>query len=387
MRQLLVLGSTGSVGTQTLSVVGSLPGEFGIWGLCAHSNVDLLIEQARQFQPKAVALIDESAADRAQGHLPKGTVLFRGPQGLLELCRMAKGQVDMAVVAIVGIAGLPAVVECIAGGMDIALANKETLVTGGALVRDLLTRHNRRLFPVDSEHSAIFQCLQGLASPQELSRVIVTCSGGPFFGWDRERLEQVTAAQALKHPNWSMGAKITIDSATLMNKGLEVIEARWLFDRGPEDIQVVVHRQSIVHSLVQLVDNSVLAQLGCPDMRIPIQYALTYPRRTVCLAPQLDMLKVGALTFEQPDTGAFPCLALAYETLRRPAEAAVALNAANEVAVASFLKGQIGFCDIPRIVEGAMNAASAIDPLSLEDILAQDADTRARLEPSDGKVR
>ena len=385
MKQLLVLGSTGSVGTQTLGVVSSLAGEFGIWGLCAHSNVDLLIEQARQFQPKAVAIIDESAADRAQGYLPQGTVLFRGPQGLLELCRMAQGHVDMAVVAIVGIAGLPAVVECIAGGMDIALANKETLVTGGALVRHLLARHNRRLFPVDSEHSAIFQCLQGLASPQELTRVILTCSGGPFFGWDRERLTGVTAAQALKHPNWTMGAKITIDSATLMNKGLEVIEARWLFDRGPDDIQVVVHRQSIVHSLVQLVDNSVLAQLGCPDMRIPIQYALTCPRRTVCPAPQLDMLKVGALTFEQPDTGAFPCLALAYESLRRPAGAAVALNAANEVAVARFLQGQIGFYDIPRMVEDAMNAAMPIDPQNMEDILAQDADTRARLRTSDGK--
>ncbi len=385
MKQLLVLGSTGSIGTQTLSVVGALPGEFGVWGLSAHNNVELLLKQARQYRPKAVALTDSAAAERARGQLPEGTALFAGPEGLLRLCDEAAGQAHMALVAIVGIAGLPAVVRCIQGGMDIALANKEALVTGGALVNDLLNKNRQSLYPVDSEHSAIFQCLQGLASPQELRRVILTCSGGPFFGYTPEQLAHVTAAQALKHPNWAMGAKITIDSATLMNKGLEVIEARWLFDRGPQDIDVVIHRQSIVHSMVELMDHSVLAQMGCPDMRIPIQYALTWPRRLDCEAPALDILKVGTLTFLPPDREAFPCLRLAYEALRRGGGAAIALNAANEVAVARFLAGGIGFSDIPRVIEGAMDAAAPLDPFSLEDILAQDAETRARLASANEK--
>ena len=332
-----------------------------------------------------MALTDPAAAERARGQLPEGTALFAGPEGLLRLCDEAAGQAHMALVAIVGIAGLPAVVRCIQGGMDIALANKEALVTGGALVNDLLNKNRRSLYPVDSEHSAIFQCLQGLASPRELRRVILTCSGGPFFGYTPEQLAHVTAAQALKHPNWAMGAKITIDSATLMNKGLEVIEARWLFDRGPQDIDVVIHRQSIVHSMVELMDHSVLAQMGCPDMRIPIQYALTWPRRLDCEAPALDILKVGTLTFLPPDREAFPCLGLAYEALRRGGGAAIALNAANEVAVARFLAGGIGFSDIPRVIECAMDAAALLDPFSLEDILAQDAETRARLASANEK--
>ena len=379
MKRLLVLGSTGSIGRQTLDVVAAGDTEFSIWGLSAHSNADLLLSQVHRFHPKAVAVTDPAAAERVRGELPAGTAFFVGPEGLVALCRAAQGQADLAVAAVVGIAGLPAVVACLEGGMDVALANKETLVTGGALVNGLLARHGRRLFPVDSEHSAIFQCIQGLSAHSEIARLILTASGGPFFGWEAERLADVTVQDALRHPNWSMGAKITIDSATMMNKGLEVIEARWLFDVPVERIDVVVHRQSVVHSMVELVDHSVLAQLGCPDMRIPIQYALTWPRRLACPAPQLDILKAGTLTFAPPDRVAFPCLELGYEALRRGGGAAVALNAANEVAVDKFLRGSIRFTDIPHLVERGMNRAGAARCSTLEDILALDAEARRAL--------
>ena len=379
MKKLLVLGSTGSIGTQTLSVVQAMGGELGIWGLSAHNNAELLIGQAWMFKPSAVAITGIEAAKAAIGRLPEGTKLFAGPEGLIEMCREARGNAQMAVVAIVGIAGLPAVVECIQAEMDIALANKETLVAGGALVNSLLQKHGRKLYPVDSEHSAIFQCVQGLSSNAEIKRVILTASGGPFFGYTAQMLDAVTIEQALKHPNWSMGSKITIDCATLMNKGLEVIEARWLFDMPPERIDVVVHRQSIIHSMVELVDNSVLAQLGCPDMRIPIQYALTYPRRAACPAPALDILKAGTLTFLPPDREAFPCLGLAYEALAKPNGAAVALNAANEAAVERFLRGNLPFTGIPRMIEQAMTQCPSIDSLNLEDILSLDRDTRQSL--------
>ncbi len=381
MKRLLILGSTGSIGLQTLRVAEDLAGEFEIWGLSAHSSIDKLAEQAGRFRPACVALTDPDAAKAAQGRLPEGTRLFAGPEGLLQMCREAEGNADVAVVAIVGIAGLPAVGGCIEAGMDIALANKETLVAGGAYVYGLLAKHGRRLYPVDSEHSAIFQCIQGLASPGEIRRVILTASGGPFFGYDREALSHVTLAEALRHPNWSMGSKITVDSASLMNKGLEVIEARWLFQMAPDQIDVVVHRQSIVHSMVELRNHSVLAQLGCPDMRIPIQYALTYPRRTACSAPALDILKAGTLTFEAPDREAFPCLGLAYEALARGGGAAVALNAANEVAVDKFIHGDISFNDIPDMIARGMALAPAgMDAGSLEDILALDRNVRASIE-------
>jgi 1-deoxy-D-xylulose-5-phosphate reductoisomerase len=381
LKRLLVLGSTGSVGAQTLRVAEDLAGEFSIWGLSAHSSADKLVEQAWRVRPACVALADAEAAEAARGRLPEGTRLFAGAAGLLELCREAEGRADTAVVAIVGIAGLPAVVRCIEAGLDIALANKETLVAGGAYVRRLMERYGKKLYPVDSEHSAIFQCIQGLSSQSEIRRVILTASGGPFFGYTREALAGVTPTEALRHPNWSMGSKITVDSATLMNKGLEVIEAHWLFGMAPGQIDVVVHRQSIVHSMVELADRSVLAQLGCPDMRIPIQYALTYPRRMGCSAPALDILKAGALTFEPPDREAFPCLELAYEALRRGGGAAVALNAANEAAVDKFLHGNISFNEIPDMIEKGMALAPAgADAGNLDDILALDRDVRKSLE-------
>ncbi len=381
MKKLLVLGSTGSIGVQTLSVAAESPGEFSVWGLAAHSNAERLLEQAWVFRPSVVAMADATAADALRDRLPECTVLLTGGEGVLELCRMAEGNADMAVVAIVGIAGLPAVVECIRAGLDIALANKETLVAGGQLVYELLGQSGKCLYPVDSEHSAIFQCVQGLSSPNEIKRVILTASGGPFYGYTKEMLDTVTLEQALKHPNWSMGSKITIDSASLMNKGLEVIEAHWLFRMPWDRIDVVVHRQSVIHSMVELVDNSVLAQLGLPDMRIPIQYALTYPRRTVCPAAPLDIRKVGSLTFTDPDRATFPCLELAYEALRRGGGAAVALNAANEVAVDKFIRGGIPFNDIPNLVENGMNMApQGFDSGNLGEILALDWDVREQLK-------
>ncbi|MDD3243891.1 MAG: 1-deoxy-D-xylulose-5-phosphate reductoisomerase [Eubacteriales bacterium] len=376
MKKLLLLGSSGSIGTQTLDVVRAMPGEFQIMGLSVNRNVELLAKQAAEFSPRYAAVADESAAEAARRLLPPGVTLFAGAQGLLEMCRACYGEADMAVHAIVGIAGLPAVVACIQGGMDIALANKETLVAGGALVERLKAQHGVALYPVDSEHSAIFQCMQGLPDRAAVKRILLTASGGPFFGYSREQLEGVTVEQALKHPNWSMGSKITIDSATMMNKGLEVIEAKWLFSAQPEDIRVLVHRQSIVHSLIELQDHSVLAQLGCPDMRIPIQYALVYPRRVPGPAPELDLCAAGALTFAQPDWENFPCLGLAYAALAKGNRACVAINAANEAAVARFLRREIKFMDIPRIIERALGNAPQGDCQTLEEILEMDAAVR-----------
>ncbi|MDD4797534.1 MAG: 1-deoxy-D-xylulose-5-phosphate reductoisomerase [Eubacteriales bacterium] len=376
MKRLLLLGSSGSIGTQTLDVVRAMPGDFSIVGLSAHRNVELLARQAAEFHVRYVAVTDSQAAKRAKALLPAGTKLFVGAEGLLRLCQACAGKADMAVAAVVGIAGLPAVAACIEGGMDIALANKETLVAGGALVEALIARHGVRLYPVDSEHSAIFQCMQGLPDEQAVRKIILTASGGPFFGYTRQQLENVTVAQALKHPNWAMGSKITIDSASMMNKGLEIIEARWLFHMPPERIDVVVHRQSIVHSLIELNDNSILAQLGQPDMRIPIQYALVYPRRVAGPAPALDLCRAGPLTFEAPDRENFPCLNLAYQALGKGSAACIAVNAANEAAVELFLAEKIRFLDIPRIIEKALGDAPNGDSSQLYDILALDTAVR-----------
>lgn len=380
MKRLLVLGSTGSIGAQAIDVIARLGDELSVWGLSAHGNAELLLEQAGKWKPECVALTQPKAADSLKGRLPEGTRLYAGPEGLLNMCREARGNADMALVAVVGIAGLPAVAECIRAGLDIALANKEALVAGGPLVNALLAKHGCKLYPVDSEHSAVFQCIQGLSSRDELRRVILTASGGPFYGYTREMLSSVTVEQALRHPNWSMGGKVTIDSATLMNKGLEVIEAHWLFGLRASSISVVIHRQSVIHSMVELADNSVLAQLGCPDMRLPIQYALTYPRRLPCPAPALDILKAGPLTFSKPDTDAFPCLGLAYEALRLGGGAAVAMNAANEVAVDKFIHGSIPFNDIPDLVEKGMKLAPpSMDAENLEEILTLDREIRKAL--------
>jgi 1-deoxy-D-xylulose-5-phosphate reductoisomerase len=339
-------------------------------GISANQNYNRLNEQIQQFKPKFAALSDP----KVKGKITEDVIQFYGSDGLLEMCKHAEA--DIAVIAIVGLAGLPATIECIKKKMTIALANKETLVGGGAVVTKMIEDYGVNLIPVDSEHSAIFQCLQTTENKDAIKKIILTASGGPFFGKKREDIEKVTPSMALKHPNWDMGGKITIDSATLMNKGLEVIEARWLFDVSYDNIDIAVHRKSIVHSLVEFKDNSILAQLGMPDMRIPIQYALTYPERIKCSAPKLDLLKCGVLEFFEVDKETFSLLALAYDALRQGKGKAVILNAANEIAVEAFLKEKISFTGIMDIVHSAYNKLPAIDESNIEDVLLLDGDTR-----------
>ena len=364
MKTVTVLGATGSIGRRTLELVSAFPEQFRIGGLAARgSDVGLVAEQVRAHRPAAVALLDRAAVDRLARELPSPRPeLLSGPEGLAALAGDVPA--DVLVSALVGAAGLVPTLAAIRAGRTIALANKETLVMAGALMTRAAREHGVRLLPVDSEHSALFQCLTG-AAPREVRRLVLTASGGPFRGWLRSTLETVTVEQALRHPTWRMGAKITIDSATLMNKGLEVLEAHWLFGVPFERIDVVVHPQSIVHSMVEFVDRSVLAQLGMPDMGIPILYALTYPDRLPCPAPPLDLVKLGTLTFEAPDESAFPCLALARQAGRAGGAAPLVLNAANEVAVAAFLAGRCGFMDIPRLIGDALDAhaGAAVDDL------------------------
>lgn len=355
MKALSLLGSTGSIGAQTLDVVrglnaaGAEPCTVAV--LAAHSNVPLLERQAREFRPQAVTLFDPAAAKDFKDRTRDLSIpVFSGIEGL---CRAAAWETaDVALNAVVGMVGLRPTLAALRAKKPVALANKETLVAGGELVTRAARENRVPLLPVDSEHSAIFQCLRGNERSQ-VKRLLLTASGGPFFGKTREELANVTPEMALRHPNWSMGAKVTIDSATMMNKGLEVMEARWLFDLPVEKIQVVVHRESIVHSMVEYADNGVIAQLGAPDMRLPIQYALTYPNRLPCPAPELDLFQVGSLSFSPPDTEAFPCLSIAVEALRRGGLAPAAVNAANEQAVAAFLQGRIGFLEIPELAAGA----------------------------------
>ena len=355
MKTVTVLGATGSIGRRTLELVAAFPDEFRVGGLAARgSDVARIAEQVRLHRPAAVALLERAAVDRLARELtPPLPELLGGPEGLAAVASDVPA--DVVVSALVGAAGLVPTLAAIRAGRTIALANKETLVMAGGLMTRGRPGARGALLPVDSEHSAIFQCLAGSA-PREVRRLVLTASGGPFRGWSRAALEGVTAAQALRHPTWRMGAKITIDSATLMNKGLEIIEARWLFDVPFERIDVVVHPQSIVHSMVEFVDGSVLAQLGMPDMGIPILYALTYPDRLPCPAPALDLVELGALTFEAPDEAAFPCLALARRAGRAGGAAPLVLNAANEVAVAAFLDGRCGFADIPQADRRALEA-------------------------------
>ncbi len=369
-KKLLILGSTGSIGTQALEIVRNHPDRFQVVGISAHSNYKLLNEQIAEFSPEYAALSDEDAFK----HILGDAKTFGGKQGLIDMCREADA--DIAITAIVGLAGLPITAECIKKKMTIALANKETLVGGGAYITNLAKEYGVSIIPVDSEHSAIFQCLQNEQNRNSLKRILLTASGGPFFGQTKSDLAKVTKQMALNHPNWDMGGKITIDSATLMNKGLEVIEAKWLFGVETDMIDVLVHRKSIVHSLVEFSDNSVLAQLGMPDMRIPIQYALTYPERIECSAPQLDLLKCGALEFKQPDMETFSLLKLAYDALKTGRGKAVTLNAANEVAVEAFLKDEISFIKIMEVVNNAYTTAQTIDEESLDDILSLDGSVR-----------
>lgn len=366
MKELIILGSTGSIGTQSLEVARTH--NIKVRALSAGSNDKLMELQAREFKPDIVALSDESAAARLKIALKDTDIkVLSGEEGVIETATY-KG--DTVLSAIVGIAGLKPTLVAINEGKDIALANKETMVTGGVIVNKLAREKNIKILPVDSEHSAIFQSLEG-APHGSLKKILLTASGGPFFGKTREELENVTAKEALKHPNWSMGAKITVDSATLMNKGLEVIEAVHLFGVEVKDIEVLVHRQSIIHSGVEFTDGAVIAQMGTPDMKVPIQYALTYPKRGVKFE-NLDLFKIGSLTFEKPDTETFRCLPLCIEAIEKGGLYPTAVNGANEESVRLFLEGKIGFLDIARLNEEAMvNAVNKTD-FTVEDIFEAD---------------
>ncbi|MCA8831343.1 1-deoxy-D-xylulose-5-phosphate reductoisomerase [Hymenobacter pini] len=374
-KRVSLLGSTGSIGTQALEVVRAQPGRFQVTALSAQSNAELLIAQAREFQPAAVVIGDEAKYQQVREALARQpeTEVLAGSDALTEVA--GRPDADVVLTAMVGYAGLLPTVAAIRAGKDIALANKETLVVAGQLITGLVQEHGVQLLPVDSEHSAIFQCLVG-EEQNPIEKIILTASGGPFRGRTREQLAQVTKAQALKHPNWDMGAKITIDSASLMNKGLEVIEAKWLFNLRDEQIDVVVHPQSIIHSLVQFEDGSLKAQLGLPDMKLPIQYALGYPQRLANDFPRFSFLDYPQLTFEQPDTAAFRNLALAFEALQRGGNAPCILNAANEIAVAAFLRDEIGFLEMSDVVESSLARVSYLASPSLHDYVLTDQETR-----------
>lgn len=373
-RSLAILGSTGSIGTQALDVVRANPEAFAVEVLSAQNNADLLIQQAAEFRPNVVVIGNEDRYDAVVGALdPLGIKVYAGNGALASVVQM--DSVDLVLTSMVGYAGLLPTLKAIEAGKPIALANKETLVVAGELVTGLAARRGVNIYPVDSEHSAIFQCLVG-EFHNPIEKIILTASGGPFRGKDREFLKTVTKAQALKHPNWTMGAKITIDSATLMNKGLEVIEAKWLFGLTPEQIEVVVHPQSIVHSLVQFEDGSIKAQLGLPDMRLPIQFALGYPDRLRSDFPRFDFAKYPSLTFEAPDTETFRNLPLAFEALSRGGNAPCILNAANEVAVAGFLSDRIGFLEISDLLETCLATVPFIPQPTYDDYVQTDAETR-----------
>lgn len=365
-RRIAILGSTGSIGTQTLDVIRRHPDMFEVELISARRNVDLLTKQAIEFDAANVVICEESKyKETADALQDKGIKVWSGVDSLCELVKMSS--VDIVVGAMVGFSGLRPTLAALEAGKTVALANKETLVAAGPIVIRTMLEHNAVILPVDSEHSAIFQCL--LASKgNSVEKIHLTASGGPFRTWERARIAAATAQQALKHPNWNMGAKVTIDSATMMNKGFEVIEAKWLFDLNQDQINVVVHPESIIHSMVEFEDGAVIAQMGCPDMREPIGFALSYPQRVSVGNKKLDFASMGHLSFEAPDMKKFPCLELAYDAIKRGGNVPCALNAANEVTVAAYLKGLIGFYDIARINEKCMLGMNfAADP-SLEDI-------------------
>lgn len=366
--KISVLGSTGSIGTQTLEIARTYP-HIKICALSAHSNIKLLEQQAREFLPELACVTDEKKARDLKIRLADTDVkVIAGTKGLNEVSTLHNA--ETVVTAVVGISGLVPTVEAIKAKKNIALANKETLVTGGHIVTRLAKENGVKILPVDSEHSAIFQSLQGCRKKSELKRILLTASGGPFFGKKREELKDVTPADALKHPNWNMGAKVTIDSSTLVNKGLEVIEAKWLF--GTDNIQVLVHRQSVVHSMVEFCDNAVIAQLGIPDMKLPIQYALTYPERLPMAGNELDFTKYSSLTFEKPDTDTFYALKLAYDALRDGGIKPTLFNSADEAAVELFLEGKISYLGITEAIDKAMSKISNIENPTIEDIFEAD---------------
>ena len=371
-KQIAILGSTGSIGTQALQVIEEHPDLYEAYAITANNQVELLAEQARKFMPAAVVIANESKYAQLKELL--ADLPIQAYAGADAICDIVQAEpVDMVLASMVGYAGLRPTINAIKAGKEIALANKETLVVAGELINNLISQYHTPLFPVDSEHSAIFQCLE---ADNRLEKVILTASGGPFRTFTREQLEHVTKEQALKHPNWDMGAKITIDSATMMNKGFEVIEAKWLFGLRPEQIEVVVHPQSVIHSMVQFQDGAVKAQLGVPDMRLPIQYAFSYPKRLQSSFDRLNFSQMTALTFEQPDTNRFRCLALAYEALNTGGNMACIVNAANEVVVSAFLHDRISFLQMSEIIEQTMSRVAFIKTPTYEDYVATDAEAR-----------
>lgn len=372
MKTISILGSTGSIGTQALQVAKAH--KIRVAALAAGSNVKLLASQAREFDVQYACIADNSKESELKELLSgTPTKILSGHEGLLQTASL--DGVDIMLNAVVGMVGLEPTLKAIEKGTDIALANKETLVTGGKLVTELARKKNVRIYPVDSEHSAIFQCLQG-NNIRDLKKIILTASGGPFFGKKKSELENVTVGQALAHPNWSMGNKITIDSATLMNKGLEFIEAMWLFDLKPSQIEIVVHRQSVIHSAVEFNDNAVIAQLGVPDMKIPIQYALLFPQRVKCDTGELSLTQYGTLTFEKPDFDTFDCLRACIEAVTKGGNLPAAVNGANEEAVRLFLGGKIGFLDIGRLVCGCLENTEYKEINTLADVLETDKAAR-----------
>lgn len=374
MKQIAILGSTGSIGTQTLDVVRQYPDAFNVYALTANRSIDLLIQQAIEFNPAVVCIADESLYHPLREALSDLPIrVMAGAKAIAEMVTMPA--IDVVVAAMVGYAGLRPTIEAIKAKKTIALANKETLVVAGDIICRLAQRHQVKMLPVDSEHSAIFQSLVG-EDMDSVEKLLLTASGGPFRNYTYEQMQHVTAAQALQHPNWEMGAKITIDSASMMNKGFEVIEARWLFDIPVEKIQVLVHPQSVVHSAVQFVDGSVKAQLGTPDMRMPIQYALTYPERWQSQVPRLDLFSTQQLTFEEPDMQRFPNLRLAYEAIDRGGNMPCILNAANEVVNLAFRENKCGFLQMSEIIEQTMNRTSFIAQPTYEDYVQTDAEAR-----------
>ncbi|MBI5181099.1 MAG: 1-deoxy-D-xylulose-5-phosphate reductoisomerase [Nitrospirae bacterium] len=378
MKKIILLGSTGSIGVNTLDVVSRFPEKFRVVGLTAGENIDLLEKQIRRFRPKFASILREEHVERLKQRCRDIDVeIYAGVEGMIKAA--ADDAADMVVSAIVGAAGLIPTVAAIRAGKDIALANKETMVMAGEIVTKEAEKKGIKILPVDSEHSAILQSLAGYKR-DGVKRLILTASGGPFYDMPASKSRWIKPRDALRHPNWKMGRKITIDSATLMNKGLEVIEARWLFDMPAERIDVLIHPESIVHSMVEYIDGSVIAQLGVPDMRIPITYALSYPERLNGGYPSLDLAKVGSLTFKKPDTKRFPCLSYAYEALRIGGTMPAVLNAANEAAARAFLREEIGFLDIPKVIKMVMKGHTRQDIATIEDVLLADRWAREHAE-------
>jgi 1-deoxy-D-xylulose-5-phosphate reductoisomerase len=373
MKKVFILGSTGSIGVNCLNVIDNLNKEFEVVGLTINSNTDLLLEQVKKYSPKVVAVKNESASKKIEGKLPRDCQLLTGEDGLLKAS--SETDYDIFVGAMVGFAGLAPTIEAVKRGKRIALANKETLVVAGELVTNLCRENNSEILPVDSEHSAIYQCLIG-ENLNEVEKLILTASGGPFLNKDKSFFENATVEEALDHPNWKMGSKITIDSATMINKGLEVIEAHWLFGLPVKKIDVVIHPQSIIHSMVQFVDGSIKAQLGLPDMKLPIQYALTFPERVKNNFERTNLPSIGSLSFFEPDLNKFECLKLAFEALNKGGTAPCILNAANEVAVSKFLKKEIKFSHIPLLINKALNSVENIFSQDLGTIFDRDRKTR-----------